>query len=333
MRVAVHGVTVRHPGSAILPTDKIASVVASFAASKQEEFSIEVDGDHIHVVGRSARFKFASEDPSLFPEIPEFDATAYHVVTAGDLRKLIRRTSMCCDVNSVRYALGGCLIELSDTSIVMVGTDGRRLAKMTVPADTVGNARPPGGSPVVPVKALKAIDKGLDDPDALMHVAFSGVTGAGVGGGANAVLVRNGDGGSVVYSRLVEGRFPKYADVFPNNHEIRVPMDVSLLRGAVDQASIVTSDESRGVDFNFAGETLTLSSQAADVGSSEVSMPISYEGGEVGITFDPRYLSDALKTIDDGEMVTAELIDHKNAAVFKTEDGYEYVVMPLTRDR
>ena len=62
-------------------------------------------------------------------------------------------------------------------------------------------------------------------------------------------------------------------------------------------------------------------------------MPINYEGKPVEITFDPRYLSDALKTLDDAAEVTAELIDAKNAAVFKTDDGYTYVVMPLTRDR
>ena len=53
----------------------------------------------------------------------------------------------------------------------------------------------------------------------------------------------------------------------------------------------------------------------------------------VEITFDPRYLTDALKTLDDNVAVTAELIDSKNAAVFKTDDRYTYVVMPLTRDR
>ena len=51
------------------------------------------------------------------------------------------------------------------------------------------------------------------------------------------------------------------------------------------------------------------------------------------ITFDPRYLIDALKTLDDSTAITAELIDAKNAAVFKTDDHYTYVVMPLTRER
>jgi DNA polymerase-3 subunit beta len=195
---------------------------------------------------------------------------------------------------------------------------------MSAPAEAENGARSPGGSPVIPVKALKLIDRNLDDPELSVHVAVQSGT---------AVLIRTSDHGAVIYSRLVEGRFPRYQDVFPTDVEVRIPLDVALLRQAVEQASIVTSDDSRGVDFRFAGETLTLSSQAADVGSSQVTMPIHYEGKEVEITFDPRYLTDALKTIDDDVMITAELIDHKNAAVFKTEDRYSYVVMPLTRDR
>jgi DNA polymerase III subunit beta len=62
-------------------------------------------------------------------------------------------------------------------------------------------------------------------------------------------------------------------------------------------------------------------------------LPIAYEGKAVEITFDPRYLVDALKTLDDAAAITAELIDAKNAAVFKTDDNYTYVVMPLTRER
>jgi DNA polymerase-3 subunit beta len=78
---------------------------------------------------------------------------------------------------------------------------------------------------------------------------------------------------------------------------------------------------------------LKLTSKAADVGRSNVELPIRYEGKAVDITFDPRYLIDALKTLEPTAAITAELIDHKNAAVFKTEDQYTYVVMPLTRER
>jgi len=138
---------------------------------------------------------------------------------------------------------------------------------------------------------------------------------------------------AVIYSRLVEGRFPRYQDVFPTNVEVKIALEAGSLRVAVEQASIVTSEESRGVDFQFSTGVLRLISQSADVGSSHVELPISYEGKAVEITFDPRYLVDALKTLDDTTAITAELIDSKNAAVFKTDDRYTYVVMPLTRER
>jgi DNA polymerase III subunit beta len=131
----------------------------------------------------------------------------------------------------------------------------------------------------------------------------------------------------------VEGRFPRYQDVFPTNIEVKIPLEVGSLRIAVEQASIVTSEDSRGVDFRFGSGLLKLTSQSADVGSSHVELPIAYDGKAVEITFDPRYLVDALKTLDDTAAITAELIDAKNAAVFRTDDHYTYVVMPLTRER
>ncbi len=321
IRHKVLGVRAYEPGSVILPTGKMQQILAT---SGDDELDVETSGDQLLIRTRSARWTLPSEDPSLYPEVPDFGATSYHVVKASDLRKLIRRTIFATDVESTRYALGGVLIELTGESITMVGTDGRRLAKMSAAAEAENGAVPPSGSPVIPVKALKLIDRNLDDPDLTVHIAVQA---------GSAVLLRTSDQGAVIYSRLVEGRFPRYQDVFPADVEVKIPLDVTLLRRAVDQASIVTSDESRGVDFQFVGDTLTLSSQAAEIGESKVTMPIHHDGKDVDITFDPRYLSDALKTIDDGTMITAELIDHKNAAVFKTEDGYAYVVMPLTRDR
>jgi DNA polymerase-3 subunit beta len=225
-------------------------------------------------------------------------------VAAGDLKKLIRRTIFATDFESTRYALGGVLVELTAESIAMVGTDGRRLARMSAAADSENNPPLPGGSPVIPVKALKLIERHLSDDDPPVHLTIQ--SGA-------AVLMRTES--AVIYSRLVEGRFPRYQDVFPANVEVKIHLEVGPLRMAVEQASIVTSEESRGVDFRFGSGLLRLTSQSAD------------------ITFDPRYLVDALKTLDDLAAITAELIDGKNAAVFKTDDHYTYVVMPLTRER
>ncbi|MGE3820711.1 MAG: DNA polymerase III subunit beta [Isosphaeraceae bacterium] len=319
IRHRVLGMKVDQPGAVILPTARFFSILRT---SADPELAVEVDEDKLTVRGLRAEFSLPSEDASLYPEVPDFGATAYHVIAAADLRKLIRRTVFATDVESTRYALGGVLVEFTPESMTMVGTDGRRLARMVAPAESENDVAPPGGSPVIPVKALKLIERNLDDDDPPVHVAIQGTT---------SVLIRTER--AVIYSRLVEGRFPRYQDVFPASVEVKIRLEAGPLRLAVEQASIVTSEESRGVDFRFGEGTLRLSSQAADVGSSHVEVPIAYDGKPIEITFDPRYLSDALKTLDDTTEVTAELIDAKNAAVFKTQDQYTYVVMPLTRDR
>jgi len=320
IRYRVLGMKVEQPGSAILPTQRMASILRT---SDDEELLVEGERDSLTVRGRRSEFKLPSEDASLYHEVPDFAAQSYHVVAAADLKRLIRRTIFATDVESTRYALGGVLVELTGDTITMVGTDGRRLARMIAGAEAEGEVTQPVGSPVIPVKALKLIERNLNDDDPPVHIAIQA---------NSAVLVRTER--AVIYSRLVEGRFPRYQDVFPSNPEIKILFpEISELRMAVEQASIVTSDESRGVDFQFANGMLKLTSQAADVGSSHVDLPIAYDGKSVEITFDPRYLTDALKTLDDSTALTVELIDSKNAAVFKTDDRYSYVVMPLTRDR
>ena len=102
---------------------------------------------------------------------------------------------------------------------------------------------------------------------------------------------------------------------------------------AVKQAAIVTSDESRGVDFTFADGTCTMAARAADVGQSHVDLPVSYSGPSVSITLDPRYMGDFLKVLDPEKTFTLEIKDASSAAVANTDDGYAYVIMPLARDR
>jgi DNA polymerase-3 subunit beta len=313
------GVKVEQPGSVILPTTQMGSILRT---STDSELVIETDDERLVVRGLHSEFTLPVEDANLFPEVPDFAASSYYVVAATDLKKLIRRTIFATDVESTRYALGGVLVELTAESISMVGTDGRRLARMSTAAEAENNPSAPAGFPVIPVKALKLIERNLGDDDPPVHLAIQSGT---------AVLMRTES--AVIYSRLVEGRFPRYQDVFPPNVEVRIPLEAGSLRTVVEQASIVTSEESRGVDFQFGAGVLRLISQSADVGSSHVELPIAYDGRAVEITFDPRYLIDALKTLEDSTVITAELIDSKNAAVFKTDDHYTYVVMPLTRER
>lgn len=317
----VHGVRCEVPGAAVLPTARFGAILR---ACRDDELAIEADGPSLVVRGLNAEWTLTTEDPGLFPDVPGFDAEACFVVAPADLKRAIRRTIFATDPESTRYALGGVLFDLADGpgAIHLVATDGRRLARQEVAVLAEGGPTAPE-TPVVPVKALKLIDRVLGDDDGPARLAFVG---------SSAVLARTDR--ATVYSRLVEGRFPKYRDVFPDpGAQSSIPARAGDLLGDLARASIATSEESRGVDLTFESGRLVLEGKASDVGRSRVESLLDYMGGPIEITFDPRYVSDFLKVLDPEAAVDVRLIDGRNAAEFRTEDGLVAIVMPLTRDR
>jgi DNA polymerase-3 subunit beta len=174
---------------------------------------------------------------------------------------------------------------------------------------------------IVPAKAMQLIERALTDQDAEIQIAAR----------TNEVLVKSPR--LTIYSRLVEGRFPKWRDVFPHRTgSSKIELAVGPLFSTVRQAAIVTSEESKGVDFKFDAGTLTLSGRAADVGQSHIELPIAYDGPAVGITLDPKFVNEFLRVLEPDKTFTFEIKDAESAAVAATDDGYSYVIMPLARD-
>ena len=167
---------------------------------------------------------------------------------------------------------------------------------------------------------MQLIEKSIQDLEKDVHIAIH----------HNDVLVRSGN--STIYARLVEGRFPRYQDVIPQSYEVEIPLVTGPMLSAVRQAMIVQSEESKGVDFVFDNGTLTLKSSANDIGTSRVELPISFDGKKIDITFDPKFVADFLKVLDPTSQISLNLIDENSAAVFKSDDTYTYVVMPLAKD-
>ena len=245
----------------------------------------------------------------------------YFVVKASVLKQLIHRTIFATDTESTRYALGGVQIELTPERATFAATDSRRLAVVSGDCKMVGSPAKPATPPVVPSKAMTLIERSLTDGEVEAHIAVH----------ANDIAVRCG--GTTITSQLVQGRFPDWRKVVPNSFNAKIDMVVAPFYAAIRQAQIVTNEESRGVDFTFAKGTLKLNSQAADIGQSKIELPIPYDGEEIKITFDPRYVADFLKSLDTGSQFHCQLITHEDPAVLATDDHYTYVIMPLSRDR
>ncbi|MGQ0633075.1 MAG: DNA polymerase III subunit beta [Planctomycetaceae bacterium] len=318
IRYTIAEADVQRAGEALLPTSRVLAILREFQG---DVVAIEATSDGVWVRGDRAEFKLGSENAAEFPAVAEFNESGCQTVSAALLRQMIRRTVFATDTESTRYALGGVLVELKGETITMAATDTRRLAVVRGQCASSGSGAPENQTPVVPSKAMSLIERSIADQEEPVSLAIR----------QNDVLVKTRT--ATIYSRLVEGRFPRYQDVIPAQSKVAVDLSVGPFYSAVRQAQIVTSEESRGVDFEFAKGLLVLKSQAAEIGESKVELPISYDGGELTITFDPRYVSDFLRVLDLEQPLRLELTDSESAAVFRTEDGYTYIVMPLSRDR
>ncbi len=319
MRYAVDGIEVETPGAVVLPTARFGSILRE---SGDETFRIESDGPTTTVKGERSKFKLPVANPSEYPPVPSFDESAFYEVPARLLKELIRRTLFATDNESSRYALGGIKLESDGQTLIAIGTDGRRLAKMEGPIQPFEQPVAFGEATIVPARSMQLIERTVADADGEVQIAVR----------QNEVLVKSPR--ATLYSRLLEGRFPGWREVFPQRTgSAKIELPIGPFAAAVRQAAIVTSDESRGIDFTFGDGTLQLAGKTADVGQAHVELPIGYTGDAITISLDPRFVSDFLKVLDAEKTFTLDLADGDSAAVFGTNDGYGYVVMPLARDR
>jgi DNA polymerase-3 subunit beta len=192
---------------------------------------------------------------------------------------------------------------------------------MEAPAKSVGGHASGDTTTIVPSRSLQLMERVLTDPDAIVQISAR----------ANDVLVNTPT--ATIYTRLVEGRFPRWRDVFPQRNDAqKLDFNVGPFYSAVRQAAIVTSDESRGVDFTFNDGTLVMASSTAEVGQSRVELPIQYGEKEVIVTLDNRFVVDFCKVLDPERQFTFEFSLGDGPVLLTTPDGYGYVVMPLSRD-
>lgn len=338
VRAALAGVDASAPCRLVLPPGKLREILDRSGAASLT-VRTEGGGDNpvaVLTAGRST-FRLPLEDDALYPEVPGFPGDAGAVeVAAADLLKAIRRTAFATDVESTRYALGGCLVEFDPDagSLALVGTDGRRLARCRVPALAVGTGIG-GAKIVVSVALLRLAERLTDAADGAVRFAATGV----VPSHPSGLVFRLGR--AVAFGRLVEGRFPRYEDVLGMvNPVTRVTAAAAPLLAAVEQSLIATSDTTRSVEFALEPgglgipASVTLRAQAADVGQAEVPLDLdAYDGPAAAFSLDSRYVADALRTLPPDEAVGVDVTDDRTAVRFTAGGDYVYVVMPLTRDR
>ena len=305
-------VEVEADGSCLLPADKLSSIVRE---SIDASITLSTDGDVGEVRGSDSRFKIfghpAAEYAGRIPEVTDWDFT----IQASELHRLIAQTLFATARENSRYAINGVLFERTGDKLIVVATDGHRLAVAngSCTADTADES----STAVIPAKALNLLLRLFDDAEQTVQVKVR-----------DSQIIFKADN-AVLASNLVEGNFPPYRDVIPKDGDKKAKLSTDSFISAVRRAALLTNEESKGVRMAFSDEGLKLSSRAPEMGEAEVSVELpEYTGEPIEIGFNPAYLLDALKVVDDSQ-VSLDLKASNKPGVLKTGPNFLYVVMPV----
>lgn len=313
IRLQIQGAEVIEEGAIAVPQARVASILR-----ETTEEAVEIQGDNGHCVMTTSdsEFRLPTEVAEEFPELPSFDEGKAYEFDRKEFVEMVTKTSFAAHKGKHRYALNGVLVVIKPSKVEMVATDGRRLAHIEK------KAKNPAGtneSLIVPTKALDQIIKVLNDEDDKIRINVS----------ETQIVARTQR--AVVSSRLVEGHFPPYESVIPKDHDKKVDLDRERMHSAVRRAALVTSQDSNSVQLCFTKDAITVRSSAPETGEARVSLPVEYKGEQVDISFNPEFLTEFLRVLEE-ETVRLEFRDSGSAGLFRAGKDFLYVVMPVSRE-
>ena len=132
----------------------------------------------------------------------------------------------------------------------------------------------------------------------------------------------------MLITKLIEGSYPNYSQVIPQKCKERVPLVREELLQALRRAEIMTSDKAHSVKFAFTQNNLQITANTPDVGEARENIAINYSGEDITVSFNPLYMMDPLKVLDDDE-VFLEMSDELSPGVIKVQTPFIYVIMPM----
>jgi DNA polymerase-3 subunit beta len=309
LRVEVRQVEVKKKGDLLIPADKLMSIARE---SVDDTLTIEADDQACHIRGKDSHFEVYGQDPRDFPPVPGLEGQPDLEVDAPVLADLISKTLFSVAKENTRYAINGILWQKLGKKLILVSTDGRRLARSMGAAEGAGA----DSQMIVPAKTVQVLQRVLGHIEGKAGVKFS----------SNQIVVQADS--YVVSSALVEGHFPQYEDVIPKDSDKKVDLNTEELLSAVKRAALLTNEQSKGVRLRFEKGQLVLSSRAPEQGEATISMQVEYGGTPVEIGFNPLFLMDALR-VAASPTITLEMKDGNRPGIFRVGQTFLYVVMPV----
>lgn len=310
--VANAEVEVESAGEVTVPGRKLLDICR--ALPEEASLSIVLSGEKLAIKSGRSKFSLTTLPAADFPTIEDINAGQTIGLPQATLCKLFDKTHFSMAQQDVRYYLNGLLIETDGKHLRAVATDGHRLALCQV---ELGGKKMPEQQVIVPRKGvleLQRLMSGEGDVDLQL--------------GSNHIRIELE--GIRFTSKLIDGRFPEYERVIPQDTSNELSADRDLLKGALQRTAILSNEKYRGIRLIIRDSGMVLQAHNPEQEEAEEELEISYKGDDIEIGFNVNYLLDALGAIESGE-VTLSVVDSNSSCLLREpgNDDCKYVVMPM----
>ena len=288
-----------------------------------DELEMTLDGPSQSLNLRCARFDTHIKciEADEFPPGPRPDEGDRLEVALDDLVRAVEQTQMAASTDEARPVLTGVLVQVQGGSLTLAATDGHRLAVRKLAAAGPSDLE---ASLIVPARALAELARVLKGEPGKVEVIISKAR--------NQVFFRAGS--SELTSRLIDGKYPNYAQVIPSKSSTTVKVSTGELTQTLRAVSLFARDSANvirvRVQSGAQSGALTLSATTNEVGDSKAEMAADVDGSDIQIAFNARYVLDALGVIGEDEVEL--LFDGPLSPGLMRppgKDHYLYVIMPV----
>ena len=261
-----------------------------------------------------SKFNIAGKSGDDFSYLPAIIKDKMITLSQFQLKEVINQTIFSIAINDNNKMMTGELFEVNEGTLKVVGLDGHRIAIRNIKLE----GRSDDVRVVIPGKTLQEISKILNaDAESFVNIYFTN----------NHVLFEFDQ--THVVSRLIEGDYFKISQMLSNDYETKVSINKKEFLDSIDRANLLIREgDKKPIIINILNGLLQVNVNSA-IGALNEDIDIDKEGKDIMIGFNPKFLMDALRVIDD-ENVTIYLVNHKSPCFIRDkEEKYIYLILPV----
>lgn len=319
---------VEEEGSVTLPVKELGRIIRELA---DMEVNVETnESPKATISTRGSIFNVIGMNSKEFPPLPRLEEKKTFLIKRVELITMLKSVSYAQSVNEERYMLKGVFFQFNKDNLSLVATDGRRLA-VTIKDTKISEEDE--GEFILPSLTVSEIERLPAVGDSL-KIAFTDRQVAFEMNVESEKEEENGFRDSVyVVSKVVEGKYPNYRQVIPKDDFHVAEVERELMQECVHRAALVSDEK---ITLRIKSSAMEITGQST-LGDACESMPISYEGNETAVSFNPRFLLDPLRSIA-RDKIDLEFRDDMSPGVFKVSKSDAStvsilcVVMPIRTD-